>query len=91
MLVSLVVVIAAAMALFVNVDLRADSTQEMISMANIEALANENEEPGDGGSSSQWSCWSAQKSGSGYWRCGNPCQWVDDFGGSGPKSKCAAN
>jgi len=49
MLVSLVVVIAAVMAMFVNVDLRADNTQEMISMANIEALANENEEPGDGG------------------------------------------
>lgn len=58
-----------------------------ITLANIEALAD----GGEGGSSSDWPCWSQEKAGSGYWRCGNPCRFVDGVGGKGTSSKCYAN
>jgi uncharacterized low-complexity protein len=53
---------------------------------NVEALAQ-----GEGGSSENWSCWSQEKSGSGYWRCGSPCQWIDGAGGKGTEGKCYSN
>lgn len=56
-------------------------------MANIEALA-QNE---GGGSSNSWSCWSQEKRGSGYWRCGNPCVFVDGASGKGTEGKCYKN
>lgn len=55
-------------------------------LANVEALTS-----GEGGSSSNWDCWSQEKSGNGYWRCGNPCKWIDGVGGKGSTSKCYAN
>lgn len=50
---------------------------------NVEALAN-----GENGSSNSWDCWSSQKPGYGYYRCGVPCVWVDNFSGEGSSSKC---
>ena len=52
-------------------------------LANVEALAEE-----ETGSSSNWDCWSQEKKGDGYWRCGNPCKWIDGHGGKGDASKC---
>ncbi len=55
-----------------------------LELANIEALSDE-----EGGTSTSWTCWSKQKEGKGgYWRCGNPCQWIDDREADGPKGKC---
>lgn len=53
-------------------------------LANVEALAKDE----SGGSSNNWDCWSNEKKGTGYWRCGNPCQWIDGHGGVGNTSKC---
>lgn len=61
------------------------SEAEKFMQANIEALTLD--EPG-GGSSTSWSCWSKETSGTGYWRCGNPCVWIDGYGGKGSESKC---
>lgn len=58
-----------------------------LAKANVEALA-QNE---DGGSSNSWSCWSQEKKGSGYWRCGNPCKYVDGASGKGTEGKCYKN
>ena len=57
-----------------------------VAMANVEALANN--ENNNGGSSNSWDCWSQQKPGYGYYRCGNPCVWVENFSGEGSSSKC---
>lgn len=57
-----------------------------LAIANIEALAS-----GEGGSSSSWSCWSKEKKGTGYWRCGNPCQFIDGATGTGTEGKCYKN
>lgn len=65
-----------------------DKTMSDLILANAEALASfENNEPG-GGSSLSWTCWSEQKRGSGYWKCGNPCSWIDGAGGKGPEGRC---
>lgn len=77
MLVGLVVVVAAAMALFVNLDLRAGNAQSIINSANIEALAGEpgeEEEPGMGDSKT---CWKQIKvsEASQVFYCG-VCDWV---------------
>ena len=55
-----------------------------VALANVEALAESTDSP----TSNNWDCWSQEKKGSGYWRCGNPCQWIDGHGGKGNASKC---
>ena len=55
-----------------------------LALENVEALAYGNENS----SSNNWDCWSQEKNGSGYWRCGNPCLWIDGHGGKGNVSKC---
>ena len=55
-----------------------------IVLENIEALSDVGE-----GSSSVWFCWSAQKKGSGCWRCGSPCVYDNNKGPLGPASTCA--
>lgn len=57
-----------------------------LALDNVEALAS-NED----GSSTNWDCWSQEKSGSGYWRCGPTCTWIDGKGGKGDSGKCYKN
>lgn len=57
-----------------------------LALANIEALAQYED-----GSSTNWDCWSQEKSGSGYWRCGPTCRWIDGKGGKGDSGKCYKN
>ena len=52
-------------------------------LENIEALSEVGE-----GTSSVWYCWSSEKKGSGYWRCGSPCVFVNKKGPQGPMSTC---
>ncbi len=59
------------------------SAQEALILKNVAAIAQ-----GEGGSSNNWACWSQEKKGTGYWRCGDPCQWVDGAGGKGTEGKC---
>lgn len=59
------------------------SEVEKFMQANVEALTHD-----EGGASTSWPCWSDEKSGSGYWRCGDPCVWVDGAGAKGISSKC---
>lgn len=77
------VVAIAAMARF-NLNINENSEFPELTLNNIEALADDE----SGGGSNSWSCWSQEKSGSGYWRCGNPCQFIDGAGGKGTESKC---
>jgi hypothetical protein len=83
---SLIALAAGLIAAGVGVNLRLNSQNEMqgIMMVNLEALSSGE----SGGSSTSWNCWSEQKEGLGYQRCGNPCVWVDNYGSKGPKSKC---
>lgn len=63
-------------------------TNLSLCIKNVEALAD----PDQGGSSDGWDCWSQQdRSALGYWKCGNPCEWVDGYGGSGTSGKCYKN
>ena len=80
-------VVAIAVVAGINV-FNAQKTEVLsdVAMANVEALANT--ENNNGGSSNSWECWSQQKPGYGYYRCGNPCEWINDFAGEGPSSKC---
>ena len=71
----------------VDKSMKSETDLSDLALANVEALAN-NE---DGGSSNNWDCWSQEKSGSGYWRCGNPCAFIDGKGGKGATSKCYAS
>lgn len=65
-----------------------DEMMSDLVLANAEALAAfEGDNPG-GGSSTSWPCWSKQKNGSGYWKCGNPCEWMDGVGADGPEGRC---
>ena len=81
-------VAAIVMACGINVfNAQKSETLSEIALANVEALANIEIDNG-GGSSNSWDCWSQQKPGYGYYRCGNPCEWVDDFSSEGTSSKC---
>lgn len=62
------------------------NTMSKLVLANVEALAND-----EGGSSENWACWSKEKRGSGYWRCGSPCKFIDGATGSGTEGKCYKN
>lgn len=63
-------------------------TNLSLRISNVEALAN----PDQGGSSTSWDCWSQQKrGGDGYWRCGNPCEFVKGFKGTSSKGTCYSN
>ncbi len=62
------------------------TAEERLFQANLEALTDG--ETG-GGSSNSWHCWSKGTQGiGGYWRCGNPCVWVELGSSSGPSSLC---
>lgn len=78
--------LVAVVGLATAVTLKASQNKVDISeltLLNIEALAND-----ESGSSNSWDCWSSQKPGYGYYRCGVPCVWVDNFSGDGNASKC---
>lgn len=80
-----IVTVAIIMGYNVHLAQAEKSAMSDIMIENIEALSqNEN----SGGSSNSWDCWSKQKPGYGYWRCGSPCEWVDNFDGDGSSSKC---
>ena len=83
---SAAVAVVALAAVNVNYALQDKDLSTMV-LENVEALAQEQ----GGGSSSYWNCWSSQKAGSGYWRCGSPCTWIDAYAGQGPTSLCHAN
>ena len=77
MLVGLVIVVAAAMALFVNIDLKADSDQSLINLANIEALAGEpGEEEEIGGGQTCWESITYAEAHQVFY-CGT-CSWLPD-------------
>ncbi len=78
------VVAIAMFASYSAYDVQNESELTITVLANVEALANDEGE----GSSNTWPCWSEQRKGSGYWRCGNPCKWVDNYGAKGTKSDC---
>lgn len=61
-----------------------------VALANIEALAGDGPS-GEGGSSSSWQCWSQAGRGQGFWRCGNPCEWIDGKGGKDEPGECVGN
>ena len=80
------VVILAALAIIAGYNVYTSRpTKDMteLMLMNVEALAND-----ESGSSNSWDCWSSQKPGYGYYRCGVPCVWVDNFSGDGNASKC---
>lgn len=84
----LILILAIAGGVSVNLDNLNSYTNLSQIMKNVEALAN----PDEGGSSDSWDCWSQQdRSALGYWKCGNPCTWVDGYGGSGTSGKCYKN
>lgn len=86
--VAVAAVVVAAVGYGVYLNQNKDKVMSDLLLANAEALAAfEDNNPG-GGSSSSWPCWSKQKKGSGYWRCGNPCQWIDGVGADGPEGRC---
>lgn len=61
------------------------SDESDLLLANAEALAQDDE----GGSSTSWLCWSQSKSSNGgFWRCGNPCTWIDAAKGEGSEGRC---
>gem|GEM_PF-1568491 len=84
--------IAAAIGVvgLLNMDFGSKKKDELsaLNLANIEALA---QGESGGGSSSNWSCWSQEEEGYGYWRCGNPCTFIDGRGGKGSEGKCYSN
>lgn len=60
------------------------SEVEKFMQANVEALTRD-----EGGSSTSWACRTEEKAGSGgYWRCGNPCQWIKGAIGKGAEGRC---
>ncbi|MFJ1321797.1 NVEALA domain-containing protein [Capnocytophaga canis] len=77
----LVIGIVATGGYGINQSVNKDTTElNELTLANIEALAqNEN----GGGSADSWSCWSNLKSGNGVWVCGNPCFFKDNAQGKG--------
>lgn len=84
--VAAVVVVAVGYGVYLNQS--KDKVMSDLLLANAEALAAFEDNNSGGGSSSSWPCWSKQKKGSGYWRCGNPCQWIDGVGADGPEGRC---
>lgn len=79
----LVIGIVATDGYGINQSINKDTTElNELTLANIEALA-ENES--GGGISDSWSCWSNVKSrkGGGVWVCGNPCFFMYDAKGKG--------
>jgi len=63
------------------------SEAEKFMQANVEALTRD-----EGGTSTSWPCWSKQSASSdGYWRCGNPCKWIDGATGKGNEGRCYQN
>ena len=63
------------------------------SQDNIAALQLDNAEvlaQNESGSSSSWDCWSSSQyeGGSGFWRCGQPCQWLENKKGIGSTDRC---
>ena len=81
---STVAIVAALFAGYSAYNAQNSNELSDIALANVEALAGSDE----GASSNNWDCWSQEKKGSGYWRCGNPCKWIDGHGGKGNVSKC---
>ena len=81
----LVAVVGLATAVTLKASQKRSKLSEM-ALSNIEALSsgeyNEYVCFGEG------DCWSSQKPGYGYYRCGVPCVWVDNFSGDGNASKC---
>ena len=64
---------------------RTNSSASDILLANAEALSNDEQ----GGSSTSWTCWSqSKKSSGGFWRCGNPCMWIDGQNGTSGQDTC---
>ena len=62
-----------------------NSSASDILLTNAEALSNDEQ----GGSSTSWTCWSqSKKSSGGFWRCGNPCMWVDGEKGISGQAIC---
>lgn len=69
-----------------NVSLNSQNGLSGLTLTNVEILSFS-----EGGSSTDWYCYSEEKSGSGYYRCGSPCVWVQKRGGKGKSSKCYSN
>lgn len=60
------------------------SEAEKFMQVNVEALTQSEE-----GVSTSWPCRSEEKAGSGgYWRCGNPCEWISGAIGKGTVGQC---
>lgn len=60
-------------------------TENDLLLENAAALARIESD----GSSNYWTCWSqSMDSDGGFWRCGNPCVWVDGQKGVDEKGRC---
>ncbi|MDE6077006.1 MAG: hypothetical protein K2G29_04680 [Muribaculaceae bacterium] len=63
------------------------------SQDNVAALQLDNAEvlaQNESGSSSSWTCWNASQyeGGSGFWRCGRPCKWIENQRGIDSTDRC---
>ena len=79
--------IVAAVGFSAYLGFRPDLTFSLpeLQLANAEALSNDEQ----GGSSTSWTCWSqSKKSSGGFWRCGNPCMWIDGQNGTSGQETC---
>ena len=62
---------------------RDQEAKATLQLANAEVLA------GNEGGSTSWDCWYYGKpGGAGFWRCGNPCIWIQGYTPEGSPGTC---